>query len=89
MSDPGFASSKALARFRLLQPYLEQDIPLALMAVVCGIAECTLHRLLAAWRAHGIGGLELHGAVMPELRADLRSDQSKVIKERRTGRKIT
>ncbi|WP_300042901.1 helix-turn-helix domain-containing protein [uncultured Paracoccus sp.] len=58
MSDPGFASSKALARFRLLQPYLEQDIPLALMAAVCGIAECTLHRWLAAWRAHGIGGLE-------------------------------
>lgn len=58
MSDPGFASSKALARFRLLQPHLEQDIPLARIAAECGTAERTLHRWLAAWRAHGIGGLE-------------------------------
>lgn len=58
MSGPGFASSKALARFRLLQPHLEQDIPLARIAVERGIAERTLHRWLAAWRTHGILGLE-------------------------------
>lgn len=58
MSDPGFASSKAIAQFRLLQPHLEQDIPLARIAVECGIAERTLHRWLAAWRTDGIGGLE-------------------------------
>jgi putative transposase len=58
MSDPGFASSKALARFRLLQPHLEQDIPLARIAAECGIAERTLRRWLAAWRTHAIGGLE-------------------------------
>jgi transposase-like protein len=58
MSDPGFASSNALARFRLLQPHLEQDIPLARIAAESGIAERTLHRWLAAWRTHGIGGLE-------------------------------
>ncbi|WP_207472159.1 helix-turn-helix domain-containing protein [Paracoccus fontiphilus] len=48
MSDPGFASSKALARFRLMQPHLEQDIPLVQIAAECGIAERTLHRWLAA-----------------------------------------
>lgn len=39
MAAPGFASSKAIARFRFLQPYLEENIPLARIAGECGIAE--------------------------------------------------
>jgi len=58
MTSPGFASSKAIARFHLLQPHLEEDIPLACIAAECGIAERTLRRWLAAWRANGIQGLE-------------------------------
>ncbi|WP_255440702.1 helix-turn-helix domain-containing protein [Paracoccus sp. MC1854] len=58
MSAPSFASPKAIARFRLLQPHLEQDIPLARIAAECGIAERILRRWLAAWRTDGIGGLE-------------------------------
>lgn len=58
MSAPGFASPKAIARFRLLQLHLEQDIPLARIAAEGGIAERTLRRWLAAWRAKGIAGLE-------------------------------
>ena len=58
MSAPGFASPKAIARFRLLQLHLEKDIPLARVAAEGGIAERTLRRWLAAWRAKGIAGLE-------------------------------
>lgn len=58
MTAPGFASSKAIARFRLLQPHLEQDVPLVRIANERGVAERTLRRWLAAWRAKGIQGLE-------------------------------
>ena len=58
MTDPGFASPKAIARFRLLQPHLEQSIPLTHIAAECGVAERTLRRWLAAWRVNGIQGLE-------------------------------
>ncbi len=58
MTSPGFASSKAIARVHLLQPHLEEDFPLARIAAECGVAERTLRRWLAAWRANGIEGLE-------------------------------
>lgn len=65
MTAPSFASPKAIARFRLLQLHLEKDIPLARVAAEGGIAERTLRRWLAAWRAEGIAGLERDGAAMP------------------------
>lgn len=58
MATPGFASSKAIARFRLLQPHLEENVPLARIAAEFGGSERTLRRWLAAWRANGIQGLE-------------------------------
>ena len=58
MSAPGFACPKAIACFRLLQLHPEQDIPLARIAAEGGIAERTLRRWLAVWRAKGIAGLE-------------------------------
>lgn len=58
MAAPGFASSKAIARFRLLQPHLEDDVPLARLASDAGVSERTLHRWLMAYRADGIAGLE-------------------------------
>lgn len=48
MTDHGFASAKAQARFSLLQPHLEQDIPLARIAAESRVAEGSLHRRLAA-----------------------------------------
>lgn len=59
MTAPGFASSKAIARFHLLQPHLEEDVPLARIAAECCVAERTLRRWLAAYRSNGIHGLEL------------------------------
>lgn len=81
MAVPGFASPKAIARFRLLQPHLEHDIPLARIAVERGIAERTLRRWLAAWRANGIQGLErarrsdagMARRLAPEMEAIVRS----------------
>ena len=58
MAAPGFASSKAIARFHLLQPHVEEDVPLACVAAESDVAERTLRRWLAAWRAKGIHGLE-------------------------------
>jgi putative transposase len=58
MTNPGFASSKAIDRFRILQPHLEDDVPLVRIAAERGVAERTLRRWLAAWRANGVHGLE-------------------------------
>ena len=58
MKAPGFASLKAIERFRFLQPHLEEDIPLACIAAEHDVAERTLRRWLAAYRANGIHGLE-------------------------------
>ena len=58
MAAPGFASQMATARFRLLQPHLEDDVPLARLAAEAGVSERTLRRWLAAYRSKGIAGLE-------------------------------
>ena len=58
MAAFGFASPEAIARFRLLQPHLEDDVPLTRVAAGGGLSERTLRRWLAAYRADGIGGLE-------------------------------
>lgn len=58
MAVSGFASSRAIARFRLLQLHLEQDIPLTRIAAEHGVVERTLRRWLAAWKTKGIRGLE-------------------------------
>jgi putative transposase len=58
MAAPGFASQTATARFRLLQPHLEDDIPLSRLAAEAGVSERTLRRWLAAHRSKGITGLE-------------------------------
>ena len=58
MATPGFASPTAIERFRLLQPRLEDDIPLARIAAASDVTERTLRRWLAAYRADGIRGLE-------------------------------
>ena len=58
MTFPGFASPKAIARFRLLEPHLEEGVPLARIAAECGMSERTLRRWLTAWRTNGIQGLE-------------------------------
>ena len=58
MTFPGFASPKAIARFRLLEPHLKEGVPLARIAAECGMSERTLRRWLTAWRTNGIEGLE-------------------------------
>jgi len=57
MTYPGFASDKAMARYRQLQPHLEDGLPLARLASGAGVSERTLRRWLAAYRRDGINGL--------------------------------
>ena len=58
MAAPGFASPTATARFRVLQPHLGEDVPLARLAAEAGLSERTPRRWLAAYRSKGITGLE-------------------------------
>lgn len=53
MAAPGFASPTATARFRLLQPHLEDDVPLSWLAAVVRMTRGNLRlaeRLLAQMR---------------------------------------
>src|SRR4051812_41914370 len=47
----------ALERFRLLQPYLEEGVPLSQLAREQRIPRRTLHRWLHGYRQHGVAGL--------------------------------
>lgn len=81
MTALGFASPFALERFRHLQPHLEDDVPLARIAVTSAIPERTLRRWLARYHAEGVAGLERKARadrgqrrkIAPELEAMLRS----------------
>lgn len=81
MSTPGFASPAAILRFRRLQPHLEEDVPLSRIAAAGDVAERTLRRWLAAYRADGIRGLErtrrsdagIRRALAPDLEALIRN----------------
>ncbi|MGB1216057.1 MAG: Mu transposase C-terminal domain-containing protein [Pikeienuella sp.] len=58
MTHPGFASDKAMTRYRQLQPYLDDGVPLARLAPEAGVSERTLHRWLSTYRRDGIEGLD-------------------------------
>jgi len=58
MTAPGFASKMALRRFRLLQPHLEDDVPLAVIARDADMSERTLQRWKTRYAQDGIAGLE-------------------------------
>jgi putative transposase len=47
----------ALARYRLIQPYLEQGVPLAQVAKHHGLVLRTVQRWVARYQAHGLAGL--------------------------------
>jgi transposase len=49
--------ARALARFRLLQPYVEDGVPLARLARQQGMALRTAQRWLQRYRQHGLAGL--------------------------------
>ncbi len=49
--------SRALARFRLLRPYLEDGVPLAEIARDQGLMPRTLERWVARYRSEGLAGL--------------------------------
>ncbi len=51
------ARKLAMARFRLLQPHLEQNEPLKSVAQAAGIPYRTAHRLVSAYRRHGLAAL--------------------------------
>lgn len=54
---PDDARKRALDRFRLLQPHLEQDQPLRAVALAAGIPYRTAHRWLAQYRLFGLVAL--------------------------------
>ena len=47
----------ALARYRLIQPSLEQGVPLAQVAKHHGLVLRTVQRWVARYQAHGLAGL--------------------------------
>ncbi len=51
----------ALARYEELRPALAGDVPLARLAREVGLAERTARRRVAAYRTHGLTGLERRG----------------------------
>lgn len=77
MTRPGFASNRALSRFRLLQPHFEESVPLAVIARQEGMSERTLRRWKHRYTTKGIAGLERkqrsdqgsRRAINPELEA--------------------
>jgi putative transposase len=54
---PDAECSRALARFRLLRPYLEDGVPLAGIARERGVTPRTLERWVARYRSEGLAGL--------------------------------
>lgn len=58
MTPPGFASELALSRFRILQPHLEDDIPLTVLAREGGVSVRTLRRWSKRYEKDGVAGLE-------------------------------
>ena len=50
----------ALARYRLIQPCLEQGVPLAQAAKHHGLVRRTAQRWVARYQAHGLAGLTRH-----------------------------
>ena len=48
---------EAMARFAILQPHLENDVPLARAARLAGVALRTVRRWLKRYRAEGLAGL--------------------------------
>jgi putative transposase len=48
---------EAMARFAVLQPHLEKDVPLARAARQAGVAMRTARRWLSRYRADGLAGL--------------------------------
>ncbi len=54
---PNAECSRALARFRLLHPYLEDGVPLARIAREQGVTPRTLERWVARYRSEGLAGL--------------------------------
>jgi putative transposase len=51
----------ALARYRLIQPCLEQGVPLAQVAKHHGLVRRTVQRGVARYRTHGLAGLTRRG----------------------------
>lgn len=51
------ARKLAMERFRLLRPHLEQNEPLTSVAKAAGIPYRTAHRLVSAYRRHGLAAL--------------------------------
>lgn len=51
------ARKRAMERFRLLQPHLEQNEPLVAVAKAAGLAYRTAHRLVSQYRRDGLVGL--------------------------------
>ena len=54
---PEDARRLAMERFRLLQPHLEQNESLISVAKAAGIPYRTAHRLVSAYRRHGLAAL--------------------------------
>lgn len=57
MTEPGFASSTAITRYRHIQRHIEENIPLAQLVESSGVSERTLRRWLSTYRKDGIEGL--------------------------------
>lgn len=60
-AEDSHRTAVALARYEELRPALEGDVPLARLAREMGIAERTARRRVAAYRTHGLAGLERRG----------------------------
>jgi putative transposase len=58
---PSDERTRALERYRMLQPCVEHDVPLTHIARQHGIALRTLERWLAQYRRHGLAGLARRG----------------------------
>jgi len=58
MTEIGSDNEQALAKYRHLQPHIEEGIPLVQLAEVSSISERTLRRWLSAYRKEGLAGLK-------------------------------
>ena len=58
MTEIGSDNEQAMAKYRHLQPYIEDGIPLIQLADTNGISERTLRRWLSAYRQDGLAGLK-------------------------------
>lgn len=57
-AEDSHRTAVALARYEEMRPALEGGVPLARLAHEMGIAERTVRRRVAAYRTHGLAGLE-------------------------------